>query len=341
MHRCWLHRHFLKAEKEHLSEKQISDTKQFYVASKGRMILEHSGDPYHEVLLPSLEGDLARSSLFGHEKGAFTGAERSKEGFLSDKDVTDVLLDEIGYASIEMQRNLLQVIQSGTFYKLGSTRQQTTTSRLFFATNQDLPRLIKERKFQEDLWWRITDHVLYIPALREQRSEIRTIADGILETLNQAHIGTPDRSGFLHFAKEDYLWADAHDWPGNIRELEKTVRRWFFYRGTRRLKEVWMQIAPFVPRNSRSDEPCIEFVESRTRAVLQTKLSAAIAGKETLLTPDRMVEDLLDPTRKMVSQSLASCLEELAPSNEQLSLLFKNHKPASTRSWRSRNRGLS
>jgi DNA-binding NtrC family response regulator len=337
MHRCWVNRFFLKTEKEPLKEKEITDQMTFYVRAKGAGILKASGDPFREVPLPMLEGDLARSWLFGHLKGSFTGAKETRHGFLGDEDVTDVLLDEIGYASIEMQRSLLQVIQSGKFYKVGSTKQETTEARLIFATNQDMKELVREHKFQEDLWWRLTDHVLHIPALRERRSEIGIIVRGILESLNKEHIGG-DGSGFLHLSKADFEWAESHMWDGNIRELEKTIQRWFFYRGTKSLQAVWTQIAPFIPRRQINEGDSLRLDESRLRVFFTDRLRKALSGEIVFSKPDEILNELVDPVQKQTARILVSCIDDLRPSAKDLTRMFRDYALSSTRSWMARNR---
>ena len=337
MHRCWLKELFLKTEGERPSAEKVADQKQWYARARGAGILKASGEPYQEVPLPLLEGNIARSWLFGHKKGAFTGADKDQKGFLGEEDITDVLLDEIGYASLDMQRSLLQVIQSGEFYRVGSTKKEITGARLIFATNQNLEELVRRREFQEDLWWRLTDHVLYLPPLRERRNEIKTIAKGIVASLNQEHI-RGDGSGYLHLTPKDIDWADSHDWQGNIRELEKTIHRWFFYRGARPLKEVWLQIKPFIPRRNVSKGQTFALDESHLRGLLKEQLQAAVVAGAQLPSPEKLLDELAAPARNRASNIFAACIDELKLPSGDLERLFKDYKLSSLRSWLARNR---
>jgi DNA-binding NtrC family response regulator len=245
MHRCWLGDKFMK-EKSRVQE--LEAQRRFYCKTRGRDILFHCEEPYHEISLPSLEGDLARSQLFGHIKNAFTGALTDHTGFLGLPTVTDVLLDEIGYATRGMQRDLLQVLQSGVFYKVGSTKKERTSVRLIFATNQDLRKLIEKKRFQEDLFWRIIDHVINIPPLRERTEEIPVICESIIDNLNRRIFDT-DKTGesYINLTSKDIEWAKLYKWPGNVRELEKTVNRWFLHRGSWSLEQAWRAVQKFLP----------------------------------------------------------------------------------------------
>lgn len=337
MHRCWLKGSFLSLEKERRNAAEISELKLWYVRAKGAGILKASGEPYREVPLPLLEGELARSWLFGHERGAFTGATKPNRGFLGEDGVTDVLLDEVGYASLDMQRSLLQVIQSGEFYKLNSNKKESTEARLIFATNQNLETLVRKGKFQEDLWWRLTDHVLYIPPLRERRSEIATIAKAMVASLNQEHLGG-DGSGYLHLTTRDIQWAMAQDWHGNIRELEKTTHRWFFYRATRRLEEVWTQIEPFIPRLKGPRDQSLHLDEAHLRRVLRSRIQEAVSGGAKLPSPEKMLDELAAATRHRAAGILVTCIDEAGLSTEKLGGIFKDYKVESLRPWMSKHR---
>ena len=337
MHRCWQKSSFLKSQTDKPTAEEVADLKLWYVRSQGAGILRASGEPFREVPLPLLEGTLARSWLFGHKKGAFTGAIRDHSGFLGDESVTDVLLDEIGYASVEMQRTLLQVIQSGDFYKVGSTKRETTEARLMFATNQHLDALVRKGEFQEDLWWRLTDHVLHIPPLRERRSEVKAIASRIVAALNAEHVGG-DGSGNLHLGAIDLEWAESHSWPGNIRELEKTVRRWFFYRGSRPLREVSNQIAPFIPLVAGAGAAGNILTAAELRAALQVRIEAALAANESLGSLQGLLNEYVNPVRHEAAQIVTACIDALKLKGDNLVALFPDMASSSIGPWLSRHR---
>jgi DNA-binding NtrC family response regulator len=340
MHRCWMSARFLKSEPKRPKAEEIAETRLFYVRTRGVGILESSGEPFREVNLPSLEGPLAASQLFGHKKGAFTGADKESTGFLGLKDVTDILLDEIGYATIEMQQRLLQVLQSGEFYTLGSTAREKANARIFVATNQNLERLVREGKFQEDLWWRLTDHVLHIPPLSERKESIELLAQEFLRKLNQS-FRKGDGSDHLKFLRSDLQWAAAYQWPGNVRELEKTVGRWFFYRATRSMPEVHQDVVKYVPKPEAGStgERCIAIDETGLRSHIERILSGAITGELSCESLEKLMDNLLSSSRTRCAELIVECIDQRGwTSDRDLQKLFKGLKLSSARSSLSRIR---
>jgi len=185
---------------------------------------------FDEIHLPALSSDLAMSELFGHEAGAFTGARTKKIGLLSDKASsprTDILLDEIGDASAELQARLLQVIETGKFRPVGAEPgdEEEASARLFFATNRDLAKEVREGRFREDLYWRVTEFQLSMIPLRKQ---LAIVPELIAEILAQLRDGLPDGTSFSRDApsSSDLEWAMTYDWPGNVRELRTVLKRW-------------------------------------------------------------------------------------------------------------------
>ena len=164
--------------------------------------------------------NLLESELFGHMRGAFTGADSNKKGLLEVAERGSVFLDEIGEMSAVMQVKLLRVLQERRFRRVGGLEELQADIRVIAATNQDLTRLIAEGRFREDLFYRINVIPISLPPLRERREDIRLIAEHFLQKYNE-QMGK-EIAGISHEAM-DLL--QRHDWPGNIRELENVMER--------------------------------------------------------------------------------------------------------------------
>lgn len=163
---------------------------------------------------------LMESELFGHVKGAFTGADREREGKFSQAGNGTLLLDEVGDLPLPLQAKLLRALQERTFEKIGSNSSIPFSCRIIVATNADLSQRVAAGSFREDLYHRINVFPLRIPPLRERREDIRQICDHVLAELQQ-HLGK-QLPGISQKAMDAIL---AHDWPGNVRELRNRLER--------------------------------------------------------------------------------------------------------------------
>ncbi|HEX7139480.1 MAG TPA: sigma-54 dependent transcriptional regulator [Vicinamibacterales bacterium] len=163
---------------------------------------------------------LLESELFGHMRGAFTGADQNKKGLLEVAERGTIFLDEIGEMSAVMQVKLLRVLQERRFRRVGGLEEQVADIRVIAATNQDLTKAVAEGRFREDLYYRINVIPIVLPALRERREDIPLIAEHFLAKYSE-QMGKP-MTGISHDALEMLL---SHDWPGNIRELENVLER--------------------------------------------------------------------------------------------------------------------
>ena len=185
----------------------------------------HHGSPRREracikVNCAALPEQLLESELFGHERGAFTGAVARKEGRFELADGGTLFMDEIGDISPAMQAKLLRVLQSGEFERVGGTRTLKVDVRLVAATNADLAALVREKRFREDLYYRLNVITIDLPPLRERREDIPLLAHHFLR--KHAAKNTKDIRGFTEEAL-DIL--QTYAWPGNVRELENAVER--------------------------------------------------------------------------------------------------------------------
>jgi DNA-binding NtrC family response regulator len=176
--------------------------------------------PFIEVNCGALPETLLESELFGHAKGAFTGAIQDKAGKFEDADTGTLFLDEIATASPGLQVKLLRAVQERSFERVGETKTRTVDVRIVFATNQDLLQLVKTGGFREDLYYRINVVNIELPPLRERQEDIPFLIERFLEEFNRFH--GKQIEGISPEAM-DYLL--AHSWPGNIRELENAIER--------------------------------------------------------------------------------------------------------------------
>jgi transcriptional regulator with AAA-type ATPase domain len=220
--------HVAAAHRQWLQQPEIA--RELYLkTNKWRALTTAS---FREIPLTTLPENLIESELFGFVKGAFTGAVSDHEGIFGNKSVADVLLDEIGDVGLAVQPKLLQIIQSGVYRRVGSKldERRETSIRVLLATNQNLPQLVANKDFRDDLYWRISQIVVWIPPLRNHLDEIpllmETIRDSILFQIEEENVHVARALEKRKFTSEDVRWATTHDWPGNIREIERLVRLW-------------------------------------------------------------------------------------------------------------------
>jgi two-component system response regulator PilR (NtrC family) len=163
---------------------------------------------------------LLESELFGHMRGAFTGADTNKKGLIEVAERGTIFLDEIGEMNASMQVKLLRVLQDRRFRRLGGTEEVQADIRVIAATNQDLPKLVTAGRFREDLFYRINVIPIHLPPLRERREDIPLLAEHFL-TKYASQMGKPVRM-ISHEAQE---LLTRYSWPGNVRELENAIER--------------------------------------------------------------------------------------------------------------------
>jgi transcriptional regulator with PAS, ATPase and Fis domain len=176
--------------------------------------------PLVKVNCAAIPDALLESELFGHVRGAFTGATTNKKGKFALADGGSIFLDEIGTMQPALQAKLLRVLQEREFEPLGSERTQRVDVRVIAATNRDLRQMVSEGKFQQDLFYRLNVIPIAIPPLRERREDIPVLVEHFLRKHSQ-------RAGKRAERVEEGVLASlqAYDWPGNVRELENTIER--------------------------------------------------------------------------------------------------------------------
>jgi two-component system, NtrC family, response regulator AtoC len=188
-----------------------------------RLIHREAGDadaPFIAVNLAAIPRELAESTLFGHERGAFTGAHRQQLGKFELASGGTLFLDEVGDLRLDLQAKLLRAIQEGEIERVGGTKPIRTEFRLIAATNVDLEKAVKEGRFREDLYYRINVIPIKLPPLRERADDIPQLADFFLRRYN-----TRFRKRIQGISEQTMMLLQKYWWPGNIRELENLIER--------------------------------------------------------------------------------------------------------------------
>jgi two-component system, NtrC family, response regulator AtoC len=214
--------------------------------------------PFVKINCSALPKDLIESELFGHTKGAFTGATMDKIGLISRADEGSLLLDEIGEMPVELQPKLLRVLQERVFYRLGSDRAQQASFRLISSTNRDPSKAINEGRLREDLYYRINTIEIQVPPLRERIEDIQHLAEHFLLELAEKYQRPVSR-----ISKESYQRLFEHSWPGNVRELQHAIER-----------------AILLCKNDVVDVEALPFAQTTARAMAAT--TAASSMPETV-----------------------------------------------------------
>src|SRR5579862_5390316 len=206
----------------------------------------------------SLVGPLMESELFGHTRGAFTGAAEAKRGLIELADGGTAFFDEIGDLPLEMQVKVLRLLQEREFRPVGSLKQHKVDFRLIAATHHDLAREAQRGTFRLDLYYRLNIVTLRIPALRDRKDDIPELVEHFLRRLDAIHRVVPETLEAMM----------KYDWPGNVRELQNSIERMVALNSG-----PWLHVEdlPSALQNHRAAEPAL--------------ISAAAAGSETALLP--------------------------------------------------------
>jgi two-component system, NtrC family, response regulator AtoC len=179
-----------------------------------------AGRPFVKINCAALPAELLESELFGHEKGAFTGAHAEKPGKFELAHQGTIFLDEIGEMDPRLQAKLLQVLQDEEFYRVGGKRSVRVDARVVVATNRNLEAAIRQGTFREDLFYRLNVVTVRVPPLRERKEEIEPLVRHFVEKYRRRYHG-----GLEQVPADVMERFHSYDWPGNVRELENLVRR--------------------------------------------------------------------------------------------------------------------
>jgi two-component system response regulator AtoC len=231
--------------------------------------------PYLQLNCAALPETLLESELFGHEKGAFTGAHATKVGLLESTDGGTVFLDEIGELGLGTQAKLLRVLEERTLLRVGGTKPHRISVRFVTATNRDLVRECRDGRFRSDLYYRISGLVVRIPPLRQRRIEIEPLARHFLAQFCRS-IEQPEpllTEGALELLLE-------YDWPGNVRELKNVVERSALLAGREPIEPEHVLLDP--PPSERHDSEPDALTEVIDRASLRSPRESLSAGRGSL-----------------------------------------------------------
>ena len=177
-------------------------------------------EPFVDLNCAGLTRELLETELFGHEKGAFTSATASKQGLFEVAHRGTIFLDEVGDVDLQIQPKLLKVLEEKRFRRLGDVRDRQVDVRLIAATHQDIGQLVREKRFRDDLYFRISTIPLSFPSLRERIEDIPTLAQYLLDK-----VGADLGRGELKLDQGCIEALQAYSWPGNIRELRNVIER--------------------------------------------------------------------------------------------------------------------
>ena len=176
--------------------------------------------PLVKVNCSALPKELIESELFGHTRGAFTGATGEKNGLIGQSNGGSLFLDEIGEMPVELQPKLLRVLQERVYYRVGSEKPHAADFRLIAATNREPLQAVREGLLREDLYYRINTILIRVPPLRERAEDIQRLAQHFLQMYAKRY-GRPARG----FSQQAYAALFGHTWPGNVRELQNVIER--------------------------------------------------------------------------------------------------------------------
>jgi hydrogenase-4 transcriptional activator len=239
--------------------------------------------PFIRVNCGAIPPELIDSHLFGHERGSFSGAESLRRGWFERADGGTLFLDEIGDLPLQAQVRLLRVLQDGTFERVGGQRPLTVDTRIIAATHRDLHRMVSEKQFREDLWYRVAVFPIIIPPLRERPEDIPALA---------AHfaIRAAKRLGALPLVPDQAAirLMSAYRWPGNVRELSAVMERAVIL-GNGKSLEIAKALGLDPPMNSYEKRPDPE-LSSRNNAFVPLDRAIARHIESALMTTEGRIE---------------------------------------------------
>lgn len=225
--------------------------------------------PFLAVNCPSIPDNLLESELFGHVKGAFTGADRDYKGLFASASGGTIHLDEIGDIAPTIQTKLLRVLQDGEVRPVGSSRATRVDARVVASTNQDLEAGLRARTFREDLYYRLNVLSIQLPTLRERSEDIPLLAGHFLGSACR-EMGLPGKE----IDQEALQWMKQHAWPGNVRELQNFVRRLTVFAPGERIGMDLIRLvlrggcAPVsMPMPGGDDRPLVSYKDAKAEAV--------------------------------------------------------------------------
>jgi two-component system response regulator AtoC len=275
-----------------------SGTGKEMVAKAVHFISDRRDKPFLKVNCASLPGELLESELFGHEKGAFTGAHRRKPGKFELAHRGTFMLDEIGEMPLGLQAKLLHVLQDGKFFRVGGTELIDTDVRLIAASNRDLAALVAAGQFREDLYYRLNVVTIVVPPLRDRSEEIPLLVSHFLRKFclqyeREAPRISPETMGLLR----------EYAWPGNVRELENMIKRLVVLQNEALIRDeiiLRRSRGPVgAPQHPRSSHPAVPTPQPQAPpTILDTSLGLKEIAKRAAMEAEKTVlKEVLDRVR--------------------------------------------
>lgn len=264
---------------------------------------DRNGKPFIAINCAAIPRDLIESEIFGHMRGAFTGATESRAGAAEQADSGTLFLDEIGEMDLLLQSKLLRFLQTGTFQRLGDTTTRKVDARIICATNRDPIAEIAASRFREDLYYRLHVLPVHLPPLRERRDDILPLAQTFLERFSKE-----ERRGFRGFDADAGAKLLSYSWPGNVRQLENTIRQIVVMNDG---PAVTLNMLPMLIRDPAGrSHPVIDLSRERARSAPHSRAFGAI---EPLWAQERrIIEDALDAFDGNIAMAAAAL--EISPS---------------------------
>jgi len=257
----------------------------------------HKDGPFIDINCAAIPESIFESEIFGYEAGAFSGADRKgKEGVLEAARGGTLFLDEVGELPASLQTKLLKVLQDGEYRKLGSTKTYKADFRLICATNRDLMHMVDDGSFRLDLYFRINGFPVYVPALRERRSDIIVLVHSFINELNRQYNDTKYIS--------DIALADLQhrDWLGNVRELKNTLERWYVISPGQSI-----DVAEQANNGLYKKKPSVEGNNSNRGVISSAEVNNSAGLNENDPAGQGLKELLEKYERKIIEQTLKQC----------------------------------
>src|SRR5574341_479623 len=197
-----------------------SGTGKEIVARRIHALSSRKNEPFVKVNCAAIPRDLLEAELFGHEKGAFTGAHKTKPGRFEIAHKGTIFLDEIGDMPQDLQSKLLQVLEQHEFMRVGGVQNIKVDVRIVCATNRDLEKALETGQMRDDLYYRLNEITVHLPALKERKVDIPFIVEHLLQKYNRIY-----RKQFFSLSSESLRLLQEFDWPGNVRQLENLIKQ--------------------------------------------------------------------------------------------------------------------
>jgi DNA-binding NtrC family response regulator len=262
--------------------------------------------PFVVVNCASIPHDLLESELFGHEKGAFTGAIQRRIGKFEQANGGTIFLDEIGELDQSLQSKILRVIQEKQFDRVGGSETLTTDARLIFATHRNLWEEVKQKNFREDLYFRISTFPIMLPPLRQRKTDILLLADHFLKKQGE-ELGKPN----IQFSRKALDLLYNYPWPGNVRELENVIQRGLVLTDGQTLTERELPV----------------FIQSYGSAETDIKQSSIFQEREDSIIPfENIKENAVRHALKNTNGNIAEAAQKLKIGRATLYRLVEKYK---------------